>query len=388
LDKRDVNASTEPAIEAHGRKELGAIAELARTMARKVIDPRAAEIDRTHEFPADVGAALAESGLLSAAIPEQYGGGGAGMAEVAVVARELAWADISSTMIFTLQCTCIEVIKALGTPEQQADLFARHLRGELFAIALTEPGAGSDAKSVTTRAETVEGGYRINGLKHYITNARVSGVIVVIAKTSDGISAFAVDRNAAGVSITRNESKMGLHGTTTDEVVFEDVTVPATARLGSGSEGFAALMRALERGRVSIAAVAVGLARRCIQEAAKHLAERQQFGRALSEFQGLQFLVADMETGTSAADALVVRASEAAGTPAFRSLSAQAKSFATDNAMKVATDAVQLFGGAGYMRGVVVERMMRDAKILQIFEGTNQIMRQLVARDVLRRAAK
>jgi alkylation response protein AidB-like acyl-CoA dehydrogenase len=181
---------------------------------------------------------------------------------------------------------------------------------------------------------------------------------------------------------------MGLHGTTTDEIVFEDVTVPVTARLGSGSEGFAALMRSLERGRVSIGAVAVGLARRCIAEATEHLAGRRQFGHALSEFQGLQFLVADMETGTSAADALVVRAAEAVGTPAFRSLSAQAKSFATDNAMKVATDAVQLFGGAGYMRGVVVERMMRDAKILQIFEGTNQIMRQLIARDVFRRTAK
>jgi alkylation response protein AidB-like acyl-CoA dehydrogenase len=202
------------------------------------------------------------------------------------------------------------------------------------------------------------------------------------------MSAFAVDRDTPGVSISRNEPKMGLHGTTTDEIVFEDVIVPASARLGSGDEGFAALMRALERGRVSIAAVAVGLARRCVAEAAEHLAVRQQFGRALREFQGLQFLLADMETGTSAADALVLRAAaETVGTPAFRSLSAQAKSFATDNAMKVTTDAVQLFGGAGYMQGVVVERMMRDAKILQIFEGTNQIMRQLIARDVFRRTA-
>jgi alkylation response protein AidB-like acyl-CoA dehydrogenase len=371
--------------------ELDAIAELARTVARKVIDPRAADIDQSHEFPADVATALVESGLLSATIPEQYGGGGAGMAEVATIARELAWADVSSTMIFTLQCTCIAVVAALGTPEQQATLFARGLRGELFALGLTEPGAGSDARSISTRAETVEGGYRINGLKHYITNARVSGVIFVIAKTDDGIdgmSAFAVDRDTPGVSISRNEPKMGLHGTTTDEIVFEDVIVPASARLGTGDEGFAALMRALERGRVSIAAVAVGLARRCVAEAAEHLAVRQQFGRALREFQGLQFLLADMETGTSAADALVLRAAaETVGTPAFRSLSAQAKSFATDNAMKVTTDAVQLFGGAGYMQGVVVERMMRDAKILQIFEGTNQIMRQLIARDVFRRTA-
>jgi alkylation response protein AidB-like acyl-CoA dehydrogenase len=373
------------------QSELDAIAELARTVARKVIDPRAADIDQSHEFPADVATALVESGLLSATIPEQYGGGGAGMAEVATIARELAWADVSSTMIFTLQCTCIAVVAALGTPEQQATLFARGLRGELFALGLTEPGAGSDARSISTRAETVEGGYRINGLKHYITNARVSGVIFVIAKTDDGIdgmSAFAVDRDTPGVSISRNEPKMGLHGTTTDEIVFEDVIVPASARLGTGDEGFAALMRALERGRVSIAAVAVGLARRCVAEAAEHLAVRQQFGRALREFQGLQFLLADMETGTSAADALVLRAAaETVGTPAFRSLSAQAKSFATDNAMKVTTDAVQLFGGAGYMQGVVVERMMRDAKILQIFEGTNQIMRQLIARDVFRRTA-
>jgi acyl-CoA dehydrogenase len=356
-----------------------------------MIDPRAADIDQSHEFPADVAKALVESGLLCATIPEQYGGGGAGMVEVATIARELAWADVSSTMIFTLQCTCIAVVAALGTPEQQATLFARGLRGELFALGLTEPGAGSDARSISTRAETVEGGYRINGLKHYITNARVSGVILVIAKTDDGIdgiSAFAVYRDTPGVSISRNEPKMGLHGTTTDEIVFEDVIVPASARLGSGDEGFAALMRALERGRVSIAAVAVGLARRCVAEAAEHLAVRQQFGRALREFQGLQFLLADMETGTSAADALVLRAAaETVGTPAFRALSAQAKSFATDNAMKVTTDAVQLFGGAGYMQGVVVERMMRDAKILQIFEGTNQIMRQLIARDVFRRTA-
>jgi alkylation response protein AidB-like acyl-CoA dehydrogenase len=368
--------------------ELDAIADLARTVARKVIDPRAADIDRSHEFPADVAAALAESGLLSAAIPEQYGGGGAGMVEVATIARELAWADVSSTMIFTLQCTCISVVAALGTPEQQADLFARALNGELFALGLTEPGAGSDARAVSTRAETVDGGYRINGLKHYITNARASGVILVIAKTDDGISAFAVDRDAPGVTITRNEAKMGLHGTTTDEIVFKDVVVPASARLGSGDRGFAALMRALERGRVSIAAVAVGAARRSIAEAAEHLAVREQFGRALKEFQGLQFILADMETGTSAADALVMRAAaEKVGTSVFRSLSAQAKSFATDNAMKVTTDAVQLFGGAGYMQGFVVERMMRDAKILQIFEGTNQIMRQLIARDVFRTTA-
>jgi alkylation response protein AidB-like acyl-CoA dehydrogenase len=367
--------------------ELDDIADLARTVARKVIDPRAADIDRLHEFPADIAAALAESGLLSAAIPEQYGGGGAGMMAVSTIARELAWADVSSTMIFTLQCTCIAVIAALGTPGQQAALFARVLGGELFALGLTEPGAGSDARSVSTRAETVDGGYRINGLKHYITNARVSGVILTIAKTDDGISAFAVDRDAPGVTITRNEAKMGLHGTTTDEIVFADVVVPASARLGSGDQGFASLMRALERGRVSIAAVAVGVARRCIADAAEHLAAREQFGRALREFQGLQFMLADMETGTSAADALVRCAAEAAGTPAFRSLSAQAKSFATDNAMKVTTDAVQLFGGAGYMQGVVVERMMRDAKILQVFEGTNQIMRQLIARDVFRRTA-
>jgi alkylation response protein AidB-like acyl-CoA dehydrogenase len=353
----------------NAQTELDDIADLARTVARKVIDPRAADIDRLHEFPADIAAALAESGLLSAAIPEQYGGGGAGMMAVATIARELAWADVSSTMIFTLQCTCIAVIAALGTPEQQAPLFARALGGELFALGLTEPGVGSDARSVSTRAETVD------------------GVILVIAKTDDGISAFAVDRDAPGVTITRNEAKMGLHGTTTDEIVFEDVVVPASARLGSGDQGFASLMRALERGRVSIAAVAVGVARRCIADAAEHLAVREQFGRALREFQGLQFMLADMETGTSAADALVHCAAEAAGTPAFRSLSAQAKSFATDNAMKVTTDAVQLFGGAGYMQGVAVERMMRDAKILQIFEGTNQIMRQLIARDVFRRTA-
>jgi alkylation response protein AidB-like acyl-CoA dehydrogenase len=147
-------------------------------------------------------------------------------------------------------------------------------------------------------------------------------------------------------------------------------------------------MRSLEGGRVAIGAVAVGMAQRCVLEAATHLLVREQFGHPLSEFQGLQFLLADMETGTSAADALVMRAAEASGTPAFRSISAQAKSFATDNAMKVATDAVQLLGGSGYMQGVVVERMMRDAKILQIFEGTNQIMRQLVARQVLKDGAR
>jgi alkylation response protein AidB-like acyl-CoA dehydrogenase len=370
------------------QSDLDAIAELARTVARKVIDPRAEEIDRSHEFPADIAKALFESGLLTAVIPEQYGGGSIGMLEVATIARELAWADVSSTMIFTLQATCFSVIATLGSPEQQETLFGRALAGELISLGLTEPGAGSDARSVTTRAETVDDGYKINGLKHYITNARAAGVILVIAKTDDGISAFAVDREAPGIKITRNEMKMGLHGTSTDELLFEDVVVPASARLGSGDAGFAALMRALERGRVSIAAVAVGMARRCIAEAAEHLSARKQFGQLLKDFQGLQFILADMEIGTSAADALVMSAAaEQVGTPVFRSLSAQAKSFATDNAMKVTTDAVQLFGGAGYMQGFVVERMMRDAKILQIFEGTNQIMRQLIARDVFRRIA-
>jgi alkylation response protein AidB-like acyl-CoA dehydrogenase len=368
--------------------ELDAIAELARTLAREVIEPRAADIDRSHLYPDDVAAALAASGLLSASIPEQYGGGGAALLELATVARELAWADVSCTMIFTLQCVCIEVIKVLGTSEQQAELFGRQIGGELFAIALTEPGAGSDARAITTRAEPVDGGYRIDGLKQYITNARSCGVIVVIAKTEDGISAFAVDREAAGVTISRSELKMGLHGTTTDEILFEDVIVPGGARLGTGEAGFAALMSALQRGRVSIAAVAVGMSRRCIAEAAEHLAGRMQFGRALADFQALQFMLADMEIGTSAADALVERAARALGTAEFQSLSAQAKAFATDNAMKVATDAVQLFGGAGYIQGIVVERMMRDAKILQIFEGTNQIMRQLAGRAVLERIAR
>jgi alkylation response protein AidB-like acyl-CoA dehydrogenase len=301
--------------------------------------------------------------------------------------------DVSSSIIFTTQSVCTEVITYISTEAQRQRYLPRLVDGRLAAIALTEPDAGSDAASIRTAARRTADGYVLNGTKHFCTNGDVADLILVFAVTAPGkgahgISVFVVERDSPGLRVTRKDHKMGLHGTTTVEFVLEDCVVPESARLGPEHDGFRAAMHALERGRVAIAGVAVGVAQGAMEYAVGYARERKQFGQPVAAFQGLQFMLADMAIEIEAARRLVYHAARLAdeGQPDFRPVSAKAKCFASDVAMKVTTDAVQVCGGMGYIRGEVpVERMMRDAKILQIFEGTNQLMRVLVARDLIGR---
>lgn len=364
--------------------------ELARKVAKRHIEPRAVDIDRTHEFPIDVAQAFRDVGLLSFVVPQEHDGAGGSVRALAMIAEALAEADVSCTMIFTLQSTCTEVIKRLANEEQRRRFFPRIVAGELLALALTEPEAGSDAAGIRMTATRRGDSYVLNGTKRYITNGDMAKMLITFAvtepgKRAGGISAFVVESPSPGLVFTRNEEKMGLHGTTTYEISFNDVAVPVANRLGEENGGFDAAMRALENGRVSIGAAAVGLAQSALDQALIHARTRKQFGAVIGKLQGIQFMLADMAIQVAAARELIYRAADLADAndPAYRSTAAMAKCFATDTAMRVTTDAVQVLGGSGYIRGIPVERMMRDAKILQIFEGTNQIMRVIVARDLL-----
>lgn len=373
-------------------EQIRAMRDMVATLAREHIAPRAEAIDASETFPEDILELYRANGLLSVLVPDEFGGAGGNVMHEAAVAEELGAVDVSCAITFTGQSLCTEVIKYLAQGEQRAALMKRIADGALLAIALSEPEAGSDAASIRTRADPVAGGFRLNGRKHYCTNGDVADIIVVFAVTAPGkgahgISVFALERGTPGFHVTRREKKMGLHGTTTVEFVLEDCFLPNSALLGPLHEGFYAAMYSLERGRVAVAAVAVGLAQAAMEYAAAHAKERKQFGKPIGAFQGLQFMLADMAIEIEAARRLVYYSAELAlvDDPRFRSVSAKAKCFATDVAMKVTTDAVQILGGMGYMRGCPVERMMRDAKILQIFEGTNQLMRVLVARDLVGR---
>jgi len=371
-------------------EQVQGMRDMVRALAEKTIAPRAAEIDASEEFPWHVVEAFRQTGLLSLLVPEQHGGAGASVVHEAAIAEELARTDVSSAIIFTSHSLCTEIVKYMATDAQKARYLPRAVEGQLFAIGLTEPGAGSDAASIRTSARRTADGYILNGTKQYCTNGDVASVILVFAVTAPGkgprgISVFAVERSNPGLKITRHEKKMGLHGTTTVEFVLEDCVVPEGARLGPEHEGFYGAMFALERGRVAIAGVGVGLAQGAMEQAIGYARERKQFGQVIGAFQGLQFILADMAMEIEAARRLVSYAAALAVSNAdgFHLMSAQAKCFATDVAMRVTTNAVQVFGGMGYIRGCPVERMMRDAKILQIFDGTNQIMRVLIARQLL-----
>jgi alkylation response protein AidB-like acyl-CoA dehydrogenase len=372
--------------------DLDTVRAMVRELADKHIAPRAEAIDAEETFPWDIVDAYRGAGLLSLFVPEHYGGAGGSLLDETVIAEELARTDVSAAIIFTTQSLCTELLAYIADEAQQRHYLPRVAAGELLAIALTEPDAGSDAASIRTAACRDGDAYVLNGTKHFCTNGDVADVILVFAVTAPGrgargISLFAVERRTPGLRITRSDRKMGLHGTTTVEFVLEDCRVPASARLGAEHEGFQAAMHALERGRIAIAAVAVGLAQGAMEYAVAYARERRQFGQPIASFQGIQFMLADMAIEIEAARQLVYHSARLAEDDhvAFRPVSAKAKCFATDVGMRVTTDAVQVLGGMGYIRECPVERKMRDAKILQIFEGTNQLMRVIVARDLIGR---
>jgi alkylation response protein AidB-like acyl-CoA dehydrogenase len=370
------------------------IRDLVREVTRRVVAPRAAEIDATGEFPEDVRRAFADAGLFGLPFDTAYGGTGTGTLAVLVAVEEIARACATSALMLSVQDLGAIALRLVGTDEQRARYLPKLASGEwLPAYALTESEAGSDAAALRSTATRDGDAYVLSGGKRFITNAGVAGLYTVFAKTdpeagSKGITAFLVEANSTGLEVLRVEPKMGIKGSTTGELAFDDVRVPIENRLGEEGDGFAIAMRVLDRSRPGIAAQALGLAQGATDVALAYAAERRSFGQPIAKHQLVAAMLADMETRTWAARGLLYRVGRmidaGADGPELTKAAAMAKLFCSDTAMSVTTDAVQVLGGYGYMRGFPVERMMRDAKITQIYEGTNQIQRLVIAREMLR----
>ncbi|GAC1585629.1 MAG: acyl-CoA dehydrogenase [Candidatus Dormibacteria bacterium] len=364
---------------------------LARDFAQREVAPMAARTDREHRYPEEVIARAAELGLLGLTVPEEYGGGGMDHTAFAILVEEIAAVCASTAVIIDVHTSVgMEPILNFGTEDQKRRWLPGLASGETIgAFALTEPGAGSDAGSLRTSARRVEGGYSLRGNKVFITNLGRAGTYIVMARTGDsgaaGISAFVVEAGAKGLTCGPPFDKMGLHGSPTGELTLEDVFVPEDHLLGGEGRGFAIAMTALDAGRIGISAQAVGLARGALDDAVAYVRERHQFGQAIAEFQGVQFMLADMATRLEAARVMTYRAAALcdAGVPFSREAS-MAKLFSTDTAMSITIDAVQLLGGYGYIEEFPAARRMRDAKACQIYEGTNQVQRVVIARQLLR----
>jgi butyryl-CoA dehydrogenase len=368
---------------------------VVRELADERIAPRAAEIDATAEFPWDLKELLAKQDLLGIAFPTRFGGTELDNIAQAIVVEEVARADATTSLIVIVQKLGALPIMLAGSEEQQARYFPRLASGEwIAAFGLTEASAGSDVAGIRMRARRDGDEYVLSGSKRFITNGSVAKLVTVFALTDPdaggrkGLSAFIVETDSPGFSAPRLEHKMGIRGSPTAELHFDDVRVPAANRLGAEGEGFAIAMATLDHSRLSIAAQAVGIAQGALDFAVGYAAQREQFGQRIADLQGIQFMIADMASGTEAARQLVYAAAAAvdANAPDLAYWTSSAKLIAGDTAMRVTTDAVQVLGGYGYVTEYPVERMMRDAKITQLYEGTQQVQRLIVARQVLRRA--
>jgi alkylation response protein AidB-like acyl-CoA dehydrogenase len=362
--------------------------DMVRELVREKVAPRAAEVDATGEFPWDMKELLARQDILAMPFPEEYGGLGSSELTILRTIEELAKACATTALILCVQQLGALPILLAGTEEQKQRWIPRLATGEwLAAYGLTEPGSGSDAGAMRTRAERQGDTYVLNGLKHFITNAGIAHVNTIFASTdtskgTKGISAFVVEDGTPGFHLGKVENKMGIRGSQTGELVFEDCVVPAENLLGKEGEGFKIALATLDRTRPGIAAQALGIAQGALDFAARYAKERVQFGKPIFENQAIQFMLADMDIKVEAARQLIYHVGELmdAGAPRFTRESAIAKTYASDIAIEVTNDAIQVLGGYGYMKEFPVERMMRDAKICQIYEGTNQIQRMVIAR--------
>ncbi len=370
------------------------IQELARRIAREKFVPVRAELDEKGEFSWDMVKILRESDLFGVYLPEEYGGLGGGVTELCLAVEELSRA--CGGLSLSLAATALGTFPILlfGSDEQKKKYLPALASGEkLAAFALTEPEAGSDAGATKTTALRDGDHYVLNGTKCFITNGSVAEVVVVVAMTdktkgSRGASAFIVEKGTPGFSVGKEEDKMGIRTSSTSELVFEDCRVPMENLLGREGAGFMVAMKTLDQSRPGVAAQALGIAQGALDEAVAYARKREQFGKPVIAFQGLQFMLADMATQVEAARALIYAVCRAidAGEKRISRESAMCKLFASDTAMKVTTEAVQILGGYGYMKEYPVEKMMRDAKITQIYEGTNQIQRNVIATQVIREA--
>jgi alkylation response protein AidB-like acyl-CoA dehydrogenase len=368
---------------------------IVRELAEEQIAPRAAEIDAKAEFPWDLKELLARQDLLGTAFPAAYGGTELDGVSQAILAEEIARVDATTSLIPIVQKLGSLPILLAGSDEQKSRFLPPLASGEwLAAFGLSEASAGSDVSALRTRARRDGDDYLLSGSKRFITHGSIANIVIIFALTDPsaggrkGMSAFIVERDTPGFSAPRVEHKMGIRGSPTAELLLEEARVPAANRLGEEGEGFRIAMATLDRSRVAIAAQAVGIAQGATDYALAYAAQRDQFGKPVTELQGVQFMLADMASQTEAARHLTYAAAAAvdADAPDLAYLTSSAKLVAGDTAMRVTTDAVQVLGGYGFISEYPVERMMRDAKITQLYEGTQQIQRLVIARQLLKRA--
>ncbi|HEX3787282.1 MAG TPA: acyl-CoA dehydrogenase family protein [Pseudonocardiaceae bacterium] len=373
--------------------EHDALREAVRAMAEKEIAPFAAEVDEQERYPVEARDALVRSGFHAVHIPESYSGEGADSVATCILIEEVARVCASSSLIPAVNKLGTMPIILSASEELKQQVLPAVAAGESASYALSEREAGSDTASMRTRARLDGANWVLNGTKAWITNAGESTWYTVMAvtdpnaaKPANGISAFVVHKDDPGFSVGAKEKKLGIKGSPTREIYFEDCTIPADRIIGEPGTGLKTALKTLDHTRPTIGAQAVGIAQGALDAAIAYVKERKQFGKAIGEFQGVQFMLADMAMKVEAARHLVYVAAAKAerGEPNLGFISSAAKCFASDTAMEVTTDAVQLFGGAGYTRDFPVERMMRDAKITQIYEGTNQIQRMVMGRQLLK----
>jgi len=371
-------------------EEQKLIQHTAREFARREIQPLAAQSDREARFPMAVFDQARELGLINMTVPREYGGGGWGLLDLAIVTEELAWACAGITGALGLNSIFADVFHVAGTRAQRTAVFARLLAGEFGAYALTEPAAGSDVAGIKTRAVRRGDSYVLNGSKVWISNAPLASLFVIFAKTDPeaghrGLSAFLVNRDTPGFSVGPPMGKLGQRAAPAAELFLNDVEVPETARIDAQGDGFLIAMRVFDRSRPMIAALGVGLMQRCLDEALEYARNRHTMGRALIEHQAIGHKLADMALRCDAARLLMQHAAWLLDSGRKNTLqAAYAKTFAADNAMWAATEAVQVFGGMGYSTEYPVEKLFRDAKVLQIYEGTSEIQRNIIARELAR----
>lgn len=367
------------------------IQETIYRLAQDKIKPLAIDTDERGEYPFEQVKMLAEQGFLGANMPEEYGGTGLDLLSFCIIVEEIARVCANTAQAVAVQeLGALPIMIGASDELKQRVLPDVAVGNKIIAYALTEPNAGSDAAGIKTRAELDGTHYILNGQKIFISNGGVADYYTVFAKTDKGITAFVVDKDTPGFEIGKLEKKMGLKGSPTAQIYIENCKVPVENRIGEEGEGWIIAMKTFDKSRPTIGALALGIAQGAFDLSLEYVQEREQFGRKIAQFQGLQFMLADMATQIEAARGLVYRSaakvndlSSTGKNPELTQASSMAKMFASDVAMKVTTDAVQLLGGYGYIQDYNVERMMRDAKITQIYEGTNQIQRVVIAKTLL-----
>jgi alkylation response protein AidB-like acyl-CoA dehydrogenase len=372
-------------------EEQELIRNTAREFAEKEVRAVGIEIDKTHQPPLKTIARMAELGFFGLTIPEEYGGSGGDFLSYICVAEEIGRAcAVHANILSVHTAVCSMTILTMGNEEQKKKYLPQLTSGKrIGAFAVTEPGAGSDAAAQKTVAVLEGDHYVLNGSKCFITNGGIAGLFVVLAMTdpnlgTKGLTAFLVERESPGFVVGQAEEKMGQHGSSTTELIFNNCIVPEENVLGKVGEGFKVVMKSLDTGRISIATQALGLAQAALEASIEYAKERKQFGKPISANQGIQWMIADMSTAVEAARLLIQNAAtrKMLGLP-FSKESAMAKMYASEVAMDVTTKAIQIHGGIGYTTKYPVERYFRDAKVIEIYEGSNQIQRMVIARSVL-----